>query len=124
LNKAEENYSVSELEMLQSYGHYASLGVIPNGENFTVRTVHAAVINLHKLSGNNARLLPWSLTLAEFDFIVQYSPATKIPHIHALFRYVYRASNIGNLFQDKVRLVQASDSYFSDPETRKPEQQN
>jgi hypothetical protein len=91
------------------------------GRHFTIRTDHAALTYLHKFSGNNARLLRWSLRLAEYDFTVQYRPGTKIPHIDSLSRYICAVSGNETLPKEREKQAQASDAFRR---TMRPGSQN
>jgi hypothetical protein len=85
LNKAERNYSASELELLAlvwSMRHRCYL----YGKCFLVRNDNAVLRYLHRFSDNNSRLVRWSLRLAEFDFWVDHCPVIKILHADDLSR--------------------------------------
>jgi hypothetical protein len=66
MNKAERNYSASEAEMLALIWATKHFRCCLYGRKFVVRTDHAALRFLHQFSDNNARLMRWSLRLAEF----------------------------------------------------------
>jgi hypothetical protein len=108
LNRAEQNYSASELEILAVIWSLRQFRCYLYGRHFTIRTDHAALTYLHKFSGNNARLLRWSLRLAEYDFTVQYRPGTKIPHVDSLSRYICAVSSNETLSKERVKQAQAS----------------
>ena len=74
---------------------------------FIVRTDHAALTYLHKFAGNNARLLRWSLRVAEYDFSVQYRPGAKIPHVDSLSRHICALASNPEVSKDKVGREQA-----------------
>jgi hypothetical protein len=111
LNRAEENYSASELEMLGVVWASQHYRCYLYGRKFIVRTDHAALTFLNKFSGNNARLLRWSLRLAEYDFTVQHRPGAKIQHVDALSRHVRAVATEPTVSKDKVRKEQATDSF-------------
>jgi hypothetical protein len=121
LNKAEQNYSASELEMLAiiwSLNHFRRYLYV---RHFTIRTDHAALTYLYKFSGNIARLLRWSLSLAEYDFTVQYRPGTKIPNVDSLSRYIRAVSGKETLPKERVKQAQTSDAFCR---TLRPGSQN
>jgi hypothetical protein len=111
LNQAEQNYSASELEMLGGVWASRHYRCYLYGRKFIVRTDHAALTFLHKFSGNNARLLRWSLRLAEYDFTVQHRPGAKIQHVDALSRHVRVVTTEPTVSKDTVRKEQATDSF-------------
>jgi hypothetical protein len=85
------------LTIIWSLNHYRY------GRHFTIRTDHAALTYLHKFSGKNARLLRWSLRLAEYNFTVQYRPGTKIPHVDSLSSYICEVSGKETLPKERVK---------------------
>lgn len=72
MSKSEENYSVTDLELLaivkglKFYRHYLL------GKNFTLRTDHRALTYIQSSQNSTGRLLRWSLQLPEYDFSVEY----------------------------------------------------
>jgi hypothetical protein len=75
------------------------------GLKFTVRKEHAALTYLRKFADHNARLMRWSLKLAEFEFSIEHRAGKKIPPVDVLSRHV------GAVLQRRL-----------DPETVKQEQ--
>jgi hypothetical protein len=61
MNKAEQNYSASEAEMLAVTWGTRHFRCYLYGKRFTLRTDHAALKYLHTFADNNSRLLRWSL---------------------------------------------------------------
>jgi hypothetical protein len=102
MNKAEQNFSASEAEMVavtcatKHYGYYLY------GKPFVVRTDHSALKYLHKFTDNNSRLMRWSLRLTEFDFVVEHRPGTRIMHADALSRHVQAVTD-HSLSKDVMR---------------------
>jgi hypothetical protein len=78
MNKAEQNYCASEAEMLAVIWATKQFQCYLYGKRFLVRTDHSALTYLHKFTGNNSRLMRWSLRLAEFDFQIEHRPGTQI----------------------------------------------
>jgi hypothetical protein len=88
LNKAEANYSASELEFLAVTWAIKHSKLYIFGRPFNVRTDNAALKYLRNFAENNSRLMRWTLRLAEYEFEVQHRPGTKIRHMDALSRHV------------------------------------
>jgi hypothetical protein len=57
MNKAEQNYSASEAEMLALTWATRHFRCYLYGKKFIVRTDHAALTYLHKFADNNSRLM-------------------------------------------------------------------
>jgi hypothetical protein len=86
MNKAEQNYSASEAEILAVTWGTRRFRCYLYGKRFIQRTDHAALKYLHTFADNNSRLLRWSLRLSEFNFEVEHRPGTQIRHADALGR--------------------------------------
>jgi transposase InsO family protein len=111
MNKAEQNYSASEAEMLALIWVTKHFRCYLYGRKFIVRTDHSALRFLHQFSDNNARLMRWSLRLAEFDFTVEHKPGKKIPHVDALSRQVQAVTAKDPLTKDRVVEEQKADEF-------------
>ncbi|CAM5132485.1 unnamed protein product [Natator depressus] len=74
LSERESNWSVSEKECYANV--YALEKVHPYvwGRHFHLQTDHAALQWLHTTTGNNKKLIRWSLALQDFDFDIQHIP--------------------------------------------------
>jgi len=83
MNKAEQNYTASEAEMLAVTWATKHFGCYLYGKKFLVRTDHSALTYLQKFVDNNSRLMRWSLRLAEFDFDLEHPPPDSNPAPHA-----------------------------------------
>jgi len=77
-----------------------------------VRTDHAALTYLKKFADSNARLMRWSLKLAEFSFKVEHKAGKKIPHVDALSRHVSAVLHGQTLDPALFRLEQAKDKFY------------
>ena len=88
MNKAEQNYTASEAEMLAVTWATKHFRCYLYGKKFAVRSDHSALTYLHKFVDNNSRLMRWSLRLTEFDFDVEHRPGAKISHVDALSRHL------------------------------------
>jgi transposase InsO family protein len=111
LSKTEQNYTASEIEMLAVVWSLRVYRTYLYARHFIVKTDHAALTFLHKFSGNNARLLRWSLRLAEYDFEVHYRPGAKIPHVDSLSRHICALASNPAVSKDKVGREQAKDAF-------------
>jgi transposase InsO family protein len=119
LNKAEQNYAVSEVEMLAVTWSTKHFRCYLYGKKFIVRTDHSALTYLHKFAENNSRLMRWSLRLSEFDFDVEHRAGTKIKHVDALSRHVQTVTTERSLTKDQVRAEQKVDKYCNTLEVGK-----
>jgi hypothetical protein len=88
LNRAEQNYSASEAELLAVVWAAKFFRCYLFGRHFVVRTDHAALTYLTKFSDQNARLARWALKLSELYFTIEHRAGSKIPHADALSRHV------------------------------------
>jgi hypothetical protein len=120
MNRAEQNYTASEAEMLAKTWATKHYRCYVYGRNFKVRTDHAALTYLHKFADSNSRLMRWSLRLAEFDFDVEYRAASKIKHVDALSRHVQTVTIDQTLSKELVRDEQKTDKFCNTLEVGKP----
>jgi len=88
MNKAEQAYSPSEVEMLALVWATKYFHCYLYGKQFLVRTDHAALSWLRNFADNNSWLMRWSLRISEFGFIVEHKAGSKISHVDALSRHV------------------------------------
>ena len=113
MNKCEMAYTASEAEMLALVWATKHFRCYLYGKRFLVRTDHSALSYLRNFADNNSRLMRWSLRLAEFDFIVQHKPGTKIGHVDALSRHVGAVMEDGPPSRERFLEEQGKDSYCS-----------
>jgi hypothetical protein len=78
---------------------------------FIVRTDHAALRYLHTFSDNNARLMRWSLRLAEYQFWVEHRPGTQMKRADILSRCVQKISLEEPLTKERTRREQREDKF-------------
>ncbi len=86
LKGAEKNYSNTDREMLAvitGMQHYRSYLY---GRHFVVRTDHQAIALINKGKITSQRVCKWVLQTQDYDFEIEYTPATKIRHADALSR--------------------------------------
>jgi len=57
-------------------------------KQFLVRTDHSALSYLRNFVDNNSQLMRWSITLSEFDFIIEHKAGSKISHVDTLSWHV------------------------------------
>jgi hypothetical protein len=109
MNQAEQNYCASEAEMLAIIWATKQFRCYLYGKRFKVRTDHLALTYVRKFTGNNARLLRWSLRLSEFDFQIEHCPGTQIRDVDALSRHVQAVNTSQIIPMGSVKAEQASD---------------
>jgi hypothetical protein len=95
LNSAESKYSVTELELLTLIFATKQFRCYIYGRKFTVYTNHRALKWLLNLQDPSSRLTRWSVKLAEYDFVVEYRPNSRMHHADALSRHISEVE--GNL---------------------------
>ena len=119
LNTAEQNYTVSEQEMLALVWATRYFCCYLYGKRFLVRTEHAALTYLQKFADHNSRLLRSSLKLSELDFVVEHRAGSKIGHVDALSRHVEAITNPDPLSRENIRQEQSKDVFCrrQSPET-------
>jgi hypothetical protein len=110
LNKAESAYGASELEKLALVWAVKYFRCYLLGTHFVVRTDNAALTYLNKFADSNARLMRWSLKLAECSFTIEHKAGKKIPHVDALSRHVSTVLH-GETLKDKALKEQAKDTF-------------
>ncbi|CAM5111196.1 unnamed protein product [Natator depressus] len=72
LSERESNWSVSEKECYAIVYALEKLRPYVWGWRFHLQTDHAALQWLHTTTGNNKKLIRWSLALQDFDFDIQH----------------------------------------------------
>ncbi|CAM4664757.1 unnamed protein product [Lepidochelys kempii] len=72
LSERESNWSISEKECYAIVYALEKLHPYVWGQHFYLQTDHAALQWLHTTTGNNKKLLWWSLALQDFDFDIQH----------------------------------------------------
>ncbi|CAM5101757.1 unnamed protein product [Eretmochelys imbricata] len=72
LSERESNWPVSEKECYAIVYALEKLRPYVWGRRFHLQTDHAALRWLHTATGNNKKLIWWSLALQDFDFDIQH----------------------------------------------------
>ncbi|CAM4650763.1 unnamed protein product [Lepidochelys olivacea] len=72
LSERESNWSDSEKECYAFVYPLEKLRPYVWGRRFHLQTDHAALRWLHTVTGNNKKLIRWSLALQDFDFDIQH----------------------------------------------------
>lgn len=87
LNKAQKNYSVTELECLAVVEAVKHFKCYLYGQKFTIITDHRPLKWLLSLKDPTSRLARWSLLLSSYDFEIVHRPGKKHGNVDALSRY-------------------------------------
>jgi hypothetical protein len=80
------------------------------GRRFLARTDHRALAYSKRFSDNNARLMRWSLKLAEFEFDIEYRLGKAIQHADALSRHIAAISS-DPLGRQNIKRKQEEDAF-------------
>jgi len=86
LNKAEKNYSTTEIELLAIVWTVKQFRPYIYGHKFTVITDHKPLSWLFGVKDPGARLTRWRLQLEEYDYNIIYKPGTQNTNSDALSR--------------------------------------
>uniref|UniRef100_A0A0A9W4W3 RNA-directed DNA polymerase n=1 Tax=Lygus hesperus TaxID=30085 RepID=A0A0A9W4W3_LYGHE len=86
LNKAESNYSATELELLAVVFAVRHFHQYLWGTNFTLVTDHAPLRYLHQMKDTNSRILRWSLLLEEYAYTPKYKAGANNQNADGLSR--------------------------------------
>jgi transposase InsO family protein len=112
LNKSEQNYFVSEAELLAVVWSAKFFRCYLFGRHFVVRTDHAALTYLWKFSDQNARLARWALKSSELNFSTEHRAGSKISHVDAVSRHVATVHYQETLDPEMVLHEQARDKFY------------
>lgn len=86
LNKAEENYCITEKELLAVRFFIEYFRQYLLGRRFVVRTNHQSLIWLFRLREPKGKIARWIEILSHYDFAIEYRPGSKQGHCDALSR--------------------------------------
>ncbi|XP_045161051.2 uncharacterized protein LOC123525957 [Mercenaria mercenaria] len=86
LNKAEQNYCVTEKELLAVVYFVQYFRQYLLGRRFKIHTDHQALVWLFRLKEPSEKVARWIEILADFDFQIEYRPGKKQGHCDALSR--------------------------------------
>jgi hypothetical protein len=109
LNQHEQKYSYTEPECLALIWALRHFRTYLYGRRFVARTDHRALAYLKKFS-NHARLMRWSLKLAEFEFDIEYTAGKTIQHADALSRHI-AAVSADPLSRENIKQKQLEDTF-------------
>lgn len=96
LNKAEQNYSVTEKECLAVVWGISKMRYYLEGYSFTVITDHLSLKWLQSIQSPTGRIARWSIYLQQFDFVVKYRKGKLNKVADALSRYPLPNENEDN----------------------------
>ncbi|CAB0008807.1 unnamed protein product [Nesidiocoris tenuis] len=108
LNKAEMNYSATELELLAIVYAVNYFHQYLWGSHFTIITDHAALRYLHQMKDSNSRIMRWSLLLEEYAYTPKYKKGTINSNADGLSRAF---AVVETLSSDQFIAQQAQDSF-------------
>ena len=110
LNRAEQNYSAFDRELLAVYSAVRHFKFLLEGTHFTIRTDHRPLV--HAFSKTNdawsARQQRHLSSIAEFGCTIEYVPGKKNPVADALSRPAINAVHLG-INYDEVATAQEND---------------
>jgi transposase InsO family protein len=86
LKGSEVNYSNTDREMFAIVKGIEHFRPYLYGRPFLVRTDHQAIKFIHNGKSTSSRVLKWALEMADYEFEVIHTPATRIRHADALSR--------------------------------------
>ena len=112
LNRAEQNYTVSEQEMLALVWATRYFPCYLYGKRFLVMIHHAALTYLQKFADHNSRHLRWSLKLSELDCVVEHRAGSKIGHVDAVSRHVRAITKPDPLSRESIRQEESKDAFY------------
>lgn len=108
LNRAEQNYSTTEKELLSVIYGVTYFRCYLYGQKFKIITDHAALKWLLGLKDPSSRLTRWSIKLSEFDYEIIHKPGVKHGNADALSRIVAVVQVLGKSLAEWKR-AQAKD---------------
>lgn len=86
LRGSELNYGNTDREMLAVTQGVQHFRTYLYGRPFIIRTDHQAIPMIAKGKPTSRRVLKWLMEMEDYNYILQYTPATKIKHADALSR--------------------------------------
>lgn len=106
LNKAEQNYSTTEKELLAIVDSVKHFRPYLFGQKFSVITDHKPLTWLMNCKDPSSRLVRWRLKLLEYDYDIKYKPGKLNTNADALSRPILQITNNESTFKDFQRYHQ------------------
>ena len=109
LNKAEQNYSTVERELLAVVWATSYFRCYLYGKPFTIVTDHAPLRWSLNVRDPSSRLSRWQMKLAEYTYTVEHKPGKDNKNADALSRVVYSITQGNSLTRASFRNAQEND---------------
>lgn len=107
LNKAQSNYSATELELLAVVESMKHIRCYLYGRKFTIITDHRPLKWLINLKDPNSKLARWNLFLSSYDFEIVHRQGKKHGNVDALSRrYTINGVSVSKYYRTIFRLRQ------------------
>lgn len=116
LNKAQQNYSVTERECLAAVLAIKKFRAYVEGQKFTVVTDHASLRWLMNQTDLSGRLARWALKFQAFDFTIQHRKGSANVVPDALSRINCEDEFVAAMGVDYVPDINLSSEAFDEPE--------
>lgn len=100
LNKAEQNYSTTEKELLAIVDSVKHFRPYLFGQKFKIITDHKPLTWLMNCKDPSSRLVRWRLKLLEYDYDIQYKPGKINSNADFLSRPINQIVNTNPTFED------------------------
>lgn len=118
LNKAEQNYSTTEKELLSIVDSVKHFRPYLFGQRFTIITDHKPLVWLMNCKDPSSRLMRWRLKLMEYDYQIRYKPGKTNTNADALSRPIHQIIN-DQLTFNKFKIYHQQTLKIRTPRTEK-----
>jgi transposase InsO family protein len=102
LRGSEVNYGNTDREMLAVVKGVQHFRTYLYGRHFRIRTDHQAIVMIVKGDAVSRRVLRWTLDMEEYNYTLEYCPATKMRHADALSRMYHDEETNGEASKNPV----------------------